>query len=1201
MELISLTSRFKARGVPVNLPWKITLLGQLRAEQPGQRAITRFSTQKTAALLAYLAYHPQEASPREVLIEMLWPDAEPGAGRHRLSMALSSLRRQLEPPGIPTGAVLVADRFFVRLNDAVFTTDVARFEEALLSAAEARSSAELEQRLTDAAWLVGGPLLPGHYEDWVVAERERLSERCFHTICQLRALLDEAGEYARALDWARRAVKLDPLREEAHYELMRLLAAAGQPAAALRQYRKLKRVLAEAFGEAPSAACRELASRINVSGADVTLSTHQTILAAPSLAASTPQRHASAPQVPPPAGTVTFLLADSEGAAFRPQMTDGADAAATLWERHRTLLCREFAACKGHLVRERRGFLVAAFAAGRDALRCAIACRDALPRPVSGPDGAARASPPQVRMALHTADAEPMGESYPEAVLSHGVRLLVAAHGGQILVSTATAALLQPAGAAAAEPGGVRLADLGVYRLRAAGTPERVFQVEYPDPIGRQFPPVRAEAAHADSLPLRLTRFFGRGEEQQQLDQALLSGEARLVTLTGAGGVGKTRLALEVAERLRSRAFGAVWFVTLADLSDPSRITDALLRTLCLTRSPSAEPLDQIAAALWSQGRSLLVLDNFEHLVEGGAPLIGALLQRAPSLRCLVTSRQPLALAGEREFLVHPLAVPRGEEAPEELALCPSVRLFVDRAQAVRPDFQVTPGHAPALAALVRQLEGIPLALELAAAHAHVLSPAQMLGQLARGFEFLVSRKRDVPERHRTLWAAIDWSYQLLPADLRRFFTRLSAFRGGWTLEAAEAVCQERQALDYLTQLRECSLLTAQEPGAGHEEPGAVAGGGEMRFRMLETVRQYSRQRLVSSSEHTPISSQHTAFFLQMAEEAEPHLIRDNQAIWLERLEREHDNLRAALDWCQGNETGVTLGVRLVGALWRFWSIRGYLGEGRERLTLALGRAGDDAPQALRAKALNGAGNLAENQGDYAAARAFYQESLSLRRHLNDPSGIAIALNNLGFVARAQGEYARAHRLFEQSLMIWRTLGNTWGIAYLLNNTGLVAYGQGDAASARRLFCESLTLRRELGDKWGIASSLYNLGLAANAKGETASAYPFFEESMALWREVGDRAGIAYCLEGLAQTCEAEGKPRRAVWLLGAARALRDAMGVPLPPSERAVYDATIAALRAALGDAAFTAEWSAGRMLDWEQALAYALAGIPAPRSSPA
>ena len=708
-----------------------------------------------------------------------------------------------------------------------------------------------------------------------------------------------------------------------------------------------------------------------------------------------------------PTGSVTFLLTDIEESTAR--WEQAGDAFAPILTSHHALLRREFGRHGGREVKEMGdGFLIV-FERAAGALACAVAGQRALAAH-SWPTGI---EPPRVRMALHSGEVELREGEYRGLVLHYAQRMLMAGCGGQILCSETAAALLD------GELGDVRLVNLGCYHLRGAATAFRLFQVEYRDMPRRDFPLPDAVPAHVGSLPLPSTRFFGRETEMAWLQELLgraisdqLSavspekiGDAvpdgrqpptdspRLITLTGPGGAGKTRLALQAAARLGDRPCQPIWFVPLADLMDPLLIGDRVLAAVGLPRDPTLPALEQVIAVLSAQP-TLLVLDDMEHLVKGGASLIQILLDRVPALMLLVTSRRRLRLPGEYVLPVPPLAFPGDSEELERVLRSESVRMFTDRAQAVRPDFQVTQANAAALATLCRQLEGSPLAIELAAARAGVRTPQMMLDQLGQGrFEILVSRQSGGVRRQSSLWAAIEWSYQLLPPELRQLFARLSVFRGGWTAEAAEVVCGASglRVLDGLEELRESALVLAEMAGA------------EIRFRLSEPLREFGARQL-SLQGQADTSRRHAEYYLSLAERAEPELTGARQGEWLDRLERDHDNFRAALDWCQ---EGVErrLGLRLGAALWLFWRRRGCVSEGRERLLrlLALtGAAWSDAAhpdaettpplpgdlQAVRARALHGAGCLSWLQGDFAAARSLLQESLAIRRKRRDRPAI---------------------------------------------------------------------------------------------------------------------------------------------------------------------------------------------------------------------
>jgi predicted ATPase/DNA-binding SARP family transcriptional activator len=1153
--------------------WTIELFGGLRARH-AEREIARFRTHKTAALLAYLVYYRSRPHTRDSLIDLLWGDGPPEAGRQSLSKALSSLRRQFEPPGLAPGSVLLADRRFIRMSPACVTTDVARFETALSDASRARDPVERVQRLMEAVQFHRGELLPGFYEEWVLRERERLRELLHQTLCRLISHFEQVGDLDRALEYARAAASADPLREEARAELIRLLAARGEPAEALQEYQKLERMLREELALSPSARTRALvaslpcgpgtherrAGSLGRCAASIALPARAergegALARAPCSAKADGLRHESrlddafsrrtshrAPRSAPqalPSGIVTFLVMDWQPTPEAAPAEGGA------------LLRREIGRHGGQEVTAVAGLLTAAFARANDAVSCAVVCRHAW---------LTAGSQEAPRMALDTGEVELRDERYHGVVLDRMVRVLLAAHEGQILCSEETAVLLRWD----LEPG-LRLIDLGLYRLgdlpnvAVFPRPERLFQVEGSDGPPRTFPAPNAEGGYQTHLPLPLTRFFGREEETALLGKLLLASERRLVTLIGPGGSGKTRLALEVAGRLADPFQGAVWFVSLAEIARAELIPRAICDVLHLPPAAGGEPLEPLIAFL-SRQPSLLVLDNFEHLVEVGADLVQRLVTRTPALTCLITSRRRLGLDGEREFRVLPLPTPEVTDPPERLMQCESVRLFVDRAQAVQPDFQVTCGTAEAIAGLCRRLEGLPLALELAAARASVLSPAQILSRLDHRLEFLVRQRRDVPARHRSLRAALDGSFQLLAPDLQRFFARLSVFRGGWTLEAAEAVCDDPLALDHLSQLRECSLVLAE------------AGACETRYRMLETVREYA-ESMLSREEQAELSRRHAGYFASRAEHAEAEWATEHNAgaSGLEPLTREQDNLRAALAWGLGDAGEPEIGVRLAAALWPFWTSQGHLREGRQWLDQALRHAESAECSRTRARLLLGMGCLLQLQGEFASARTFCEESLPLLQAANDPEGTMQALYRLGWVAYHQRDLIRARAYWEETLALRRQAGRIGGphvwllrhlcylVAYLGDEPAAAsleeeelalrresggptaatarlmsgvdrAVRQRDLAALHEIAAEGLALAQEYAHNLEIAAVLDHLGLAARDLGEYGLARALLEQSLVTYRAMDTRINLHLDLWRLAQIARLAGD-------LGAARA----------------------------------------------------------------
>jgi predicted ATPase/DNA-binding SARP family transcriptional activator len=1033
--------------------WRVQLLGELRITRAG-REVPLSLPRKIGGLLGYLACFLERAHPRDALIELFWPEVDRESGRTSLRSALPILRHLFEPllagAASVSSPVLISDRQTVRLDPEQVTTDVAEFERNLQAAAQATSPAEEAAFLERAVLHYGGELLAVYYEPWVLAERERLAEAYVGALRHLAAARARQGDTEGAIEAARRAVQTDPLEEAAHYELIRQYAAAGQMAAARRQYQELERLLKEELAATPSQDFEDLLD------------------------------------------------------------------------------------------------------AGE-------------PSPV-------------------TSDRQTEQPVAPEAATS-APRLTV--------------------------------------------------------------PP----------LPVPMTPIIGRETEISHVRAMLES--SRLVTLTGLGGTGKTRLALEVARLLQEEGWCGVGFVSLADLTDASLLGERLLEALRFPESGAADPIQQIATLIADQS-FLLVLDNFEQLVEEGAEAVQHLLERAPRLVCLVTSRRLLGLSAERDYLVAPLPTPVPAAAPEQLMEFASVRLFMSRAQAARPDFRVTAVNAAAVALLCRALEGIPLALELAAARAPVLTPAQMLEHLSDRFGFLVSPRRAAAERHRTLHAALEWSYQTLLEPQQRLLARLSVFRGGWTLEAAAVVDREPDhalrsgistTLDALMDLRDASLVIAEEEGEA------------VRFRMLETVREYSEGRLAERGEAEAARTRHRDWCLELAERAEEELDGPASALWLDRLDAERENLRAALAWClrsvdsgqwlvdsptesgaqperspsapTTNHQPLSTALRLAGALGRFWEVRGYTREGRFYLAEVLGRnAGELSYQGERArpraKALMWAGVLAHGQTEYRSARAQYEESLALHQQSGDRAGIAAVLYRLGNLSAEQGNSAEAGRFHEESLAIRRELGDQTGIALSLNSLGNIALDQGDYESARSRYEESLFISRQRGDQRGWCWSRHFLGVVAEHGGDFALARSIYEECLPVWRELRSQVQVAWVLHGigyvayrqgdfpvacsrlaesltlfremdytggLVRTLDrlgglavARGDMERACRLLAAAASQRAATGgrtALAPPQE---FEGDVAAVRSNLNPEAFAAAWAEGQAMTLAQAIEYAL-----------
>ena len=697
-------------------------------------------------------------------------------------------------------------------------------------------------------------------------------------------------------------------------------------------------------------------------------------------------------------------------------------------------------------------------------------------------------------------------------------------------------------------------------------------------------PPPKVTSSRANNLPIQPTPFIGREAEASAVDKLLRQPEVRLLTLTGPGGAGKTRLGLQVAAAMIDEFESGICFVSLAVIRDPGLVVSAIAKALGISESGDRPLTDSLKDSL-REKQILLLLDNFEQVISA-ALLVSELLGSCPRLKVLVTSRAVLHLRGEHEFAVPPLELPdpKRPSSVEALLQYASVALFIQRALEVKPDFVMSDETSNAVAEICIRLDGLPLAIELAAARVKLLPPQGMLARFGSRLKLLTGGARDLPARQHTMQETIAWSYDLLEDGEKRLFRRLAVFVGGFTLEAAEAVSNAtgdlgKDALDVIASLMDKSLLYQKDQA-----------GSEARFVMLETIREYALECLTENAEAEALQRRHADFFLSLAEGAELELTGPRQAAWLERLEREHNNLRAALHWSKKSGE-IEIGLRMAGSLFRFWGVHGHLSEGRKVLETLLALTGhSDVPVPVRAKAIRAQGFLAGAQGDYTKACSFHEKSLALYRQLGDKRGIALSLNSLATVAYYQTNYERMEMLVGESLALFRELGDKWGIAASLNNLGALAYSRGDYERMKSLYEESLALRQELGDEQGIAVSIYNLGNVAQRQGDYKQAGKLFEESLIQFRELGDKWGVADSLEQLAEVACSRGQLQRAAQLFGAAEAMREAIDASLPLTDRGNYDNTVAATRGGLPPEAFAAAWARGRRMTFEQAIAYAL-----------
>jgi non-specific serine/threonine protein kinase len=698
-------------------------------------------------------------------------------------------------------------------------------------------------------------------------------------------------------------------------------------------------------------------------------------------------------------------------------------------------------------------------------------------------------------------------------------------------------------------------------------------------------PPTTSRPRATHNLPKPLTSFVGR--DRELADCRRLLGGTRLLTLTGVGGCGKSRLMLRLADELLSEHPDGVWFLDLAPLSDPLRVPEALVATLGVQEEAGRTLTDTLADHLRDK-RALILLDNCEQMLAAAADVAATLLQACAQVRTIATSRETMAIPGETTYQVPslPLPDPSGHAGADTIGRSDSVRLFVERAALVRPGFQLDDQNAPIVAEICRRLDGIPLAIELAAARVKVLAADEIRARLDDMFRLLTGGSRATLPRHQTLRATIQWSYDLLSAPEQELLRNLSVFAGGWTLDAATAVSgsdqDEFEVLDALARLVDKSLVVVAVEGSNTRKS---------RYRLLETVRQYALEKLNEAGQGGAVRDRHLAYFLGLASDA--RLTGPEQVRWLSRLEAEHENLLAAISWCLHVVDGAEPGLRLGGALWRFWNVRGHLTLGREMLDKVLRRDGASESSPARFSSLRGAAALALNQGDLTSARSLNEQALALARELGEPLAISQALNGLGMLASSAGEHEAGRSFYEQSLAAAREAGDERGVAIAQNNLGDVAMTLGDYEAARPLLEESLATHRRSGDQAGQRVALINLAVISTRTGNALQARAQFVESLRLARELGSRHMGAQSFESIVELALALGEVAHVTRLCGAAEAIRQATELSMTRDEQKVHDSVVAAARSKLGDQRFAALEAEGRAMSFEAAVAYALAWL--------
>ena len=798
-----------------------------------------------------------------------------------------------------------------------------------------------------------------------------------------------------------------------------------------------------------------------------------------------------------PSGTVTFLFTDIEGSTKLAQ--EYSNAMPALLARHHEILNQSIHRCDGYVFQIVGDSFAVAFHSASDAVNAASDAQRALQSEAWSPASI------KVRMGIHTGAAQLRVDSMENpysgyATIASAQRVMSAGHGGQILLSGATRELVRNT-----LPADTELVDLGERRLKDLLRPEHIYQLNIAG-LQTTFPPLKTLDAFSNNLPTQLTSFIGRENEITEVKQELQ--QHRLVTLTGSGGTGKTRLSLQVAAELIDKFDHGVWFIELAPIADPNLIPQTILSVIGIVEQPGKTPLDVLKEYLHEK-QALLVFDNCEHLVSASAQVANTLLNAAPKLKILASSREALGVKGELAYPVPSLSSPNPKNLPtiEQLSQYEAVRLFIDRALLVAPHFVVDKNNAPFIAQICYRLDGIPLAIELAAARIKILSVEQISKRLDDRFRLLTGGARTALPRQQTLRALIDWSYDILSKNERLLLHRLAVFAGGWTLEAAEEVCVGQDdisysqsilpndVLDLLSQLVNKSLVIVME----HSQ------GGETRYRMLETIRQYAREKLLEAGGSEVIRQRHLDYFVKLTKQAEPELYRSNQLFWLNKLEDEIDNIRMAMEWALA--TNVEAGLQIASIPWRFWLAHGYHRELGEWLAGLLEHY--DAVDALRVQALTVYANCFLRQGNFPETIKIARQSLQMTRALSNQGLEAWCLSCLGACIALQGSAREGKDLMEQGLAIHRAQGNRIGQA---NTLEWLALTNSNMERSIGFAKESLNLCRELGNLTGIAGALIVLARLTYWMGDLKSPSAWLEEARSITRQLNDRTGEAYTL-----------------------------------------------------------------------------------------
>lgn len=1057
---------------------QIFMLGSLRVVVNGHE-IPSLRTRKTAGLLAFLAYHLGQPHSRDGLADLFWSNGDIHSGRQSLRTALTTLRSVLEPSAETSGTVLSTNSQSVCLRSQNVDTDSERFERRIAQAAQAESREAQLIELLGALEEVKGVLLPGFDDAWIIPQVLRLEENAATAATTASNILCDLGRWEEAVQVLNRLISIFPDREDLRVELMKAFHVAGRPDAVQKQYSELVDMLQRIWGLGPST------EAIAIAEAPLT-------------------REATSPT-----GGSALLDSSSTSRLSVMLMTDVVGST-KLWEHDPSAMRSALSMhddIVGQLIRAHRGKWLKQRGEGDSVFALFLTAADAIEAAVEINTKFAAAqwptsSPLKVRSAIHCGEADDVGNDLYGRSVNRTARLRAIAYPGQILVSeaakmTAVDTLTE----------GVTLKHLGAVALRDLDRPEEVYQVAGPG-LASEFPPLEASASR-NNLPAPVNAFVGRDTEVEALRAAL--SKSRVISLVGAGGCGKTRLALHVAHLVLGDFGGGAWLVELAPLRDPRLLIQGIADVLGLKEDGTASWFDAAVAAL--DRPTLIILDNAEHVIQACAEVTEELTARCSHLRVLVTTQESLNIPAEAIVKIGPLPIPDSHTTWTNAAECASVALFENRARNVSQQFELSEANIGAVSDICRKLDGIPLAIELAAARVKVFTPHQIAERLSDRFKLLGTPNRHGVARHQTLEAMIEWSYDLLSPEERSCLSGLSVFNGSFSVEASCALLADDDVIDNVISLVEKSLVQV------------IEGQRENRYRLLESVRVYATARL-SPEEEVRLRSAHLAYFCNMAEDAASKLTGAGQADALAALIQDHENLLAGLDWAEQHDLGGALA--LGGSLSRFWYLRGFLTEGQRRLELLIQRAGEHDSGVNLARCLGGAGILAWRRNHLIEAETYHRRALTTWQQMGDSKGQADSLSNLGLVAIGRNQFEEAARNLQESLAIRRELGDHFGAANSLNNLGILAWRNGKLSEAADYYAQCLEARRKVGDDIGETDTLHNLALIRQEQTEYAAARDLFGLAATRYQSLGNLASEAQALDNLGVVLLYLGEAREA-------------------------------------------------------------------------